>query len=234
MQERISGYQVYDRGGEKIGKVDDLFVDENDEPEYIGVKTGLLGSKSTLIPIDLVRINDEHGLIEVSEDKDRIKDAPTFGKDEEITSEYEDSVYRHFGLQGSGTSDQRSSYGDYYSDPDRESSRETRADDRRDDESSSRSEGRDRNFPDVAAGTGERGSDERGSDERESSSSGGARVRKRMRIPVQREEVHVDRIRTDSGEEELRIRKEMVQDEEVVEIPEGVDGVSDETERRDG
>ena len=55
---RFEGYQIYDRHYEKVGKVDDLFVDENDVPEYIGVKTGLFGGPSTLIPMDIVRVND--------------------------------------------------------------------------------------------------------------------------------------------------------------------------------
>ena len=33
---RFDGYQIYDQHYEKVGKVDDLFVDENDVPEYIG------------------------------------------------------------------------------------------------------------------------------------------------------------------------------------------------------
>ena len=49
LEDQYAGYEVYDRNGEKIGKVDDLFVDENDRPEYLGVKMGLLGLKSTLI-----------------------------------------------------------------------------------------------------------------------------------------------------------------------------------------
>jgi hypothetical protein len=50
--------------------VDDLFVDENDHPEYIGVKLGFLGMRSTLIPIDKVRVNDQRQLVEVAADKD--------------------------------------------------------------------------------------------------------------------------------------------------------------------
>ena len=42
LEQAYGEYTVYDRHYEKIGKVDDLFVDENDQPEYIGVKTGLL------------------------------------------------------------------------------------------------------------------------------------------------------------------------------------------------
>ena len=39
LEERYSRYEVYDRDGEKIGKVDDLFVDGDDQPDYIRVKT---------------------------------------------------------------------------------------------------------------------------------------------------------------------------------------------------
>ncbi|MDP9488087.1 MAG: PRC-barrel domain-containing protein, partial [Actinomycetota bacterium] len=50
VEDRFAGYTVYDHSDQKIGKVDDLFVDENDQPEYIGVKMGFLGTRSTLIP----------------------------------------------------------------------------------------------------------------------------------------------------------------------------------------
>src|SRR5918997_5524887 len=94
---RFEGYQIYDRHYEKVGKVDDLFVDENDNPEYIGVKSGLFGGPSTLIPMDIVRVNDVRGLIEVASDKETIKNAPTFGDDTELTTGFEDRVYAHFG-----------------------------------------------------------------------------------------------------------------------------------------
>jgi hypothetical protein len=31
IEDRFAGYQVYDQSGSKIGKVDDLFVDESDQ-----------------------------------------------------------------------------------------------------------------------------------------------------------------------------------------------------------
>ena len=40
LEESYARYEVYNLRGEKIGKVDDLFVDEDDRPEYIGVKMG--------------------------------------------------------------------------------------------------------------------------------------------------------------------------------------------------
>src|SRR5919202_5840139 len=34
LEEHFAGYTVYDANRENIGKVDDLFVDEDDNPEY--------------------------------------------------------------------------------------------------------------------------------------------------------------------------------------------------------
>ena len=92
----LEGYQAYDVHYEKIGKVDDLFVDDDDRPKYVGVKTGLLGTRSTLIPIQLVRINDKRKLVEVEADNNTIKEGPTFGDDREITSEFEQRVLSYY------------------------------------------------------------------------------------------------------------------------------------------
>jgi sporulation protein YlmC with PRC-barrel domain len=108
LEEKYEGYTVYDNQGSKIGKVDDLFVDEKDHEEYIGVKLGLLGRKSTLIPTEIVRVNENDRTIEVSESKDHVKDAPSFDDDEDVTGEYEERIRSHFGLEslqgGSGGS----------------------------------------------------------------------------------------------------------------------------------
>jgi sporulation protein YlmC with PRC-barrel domain len=112
LEEKYEGYAVYDNRGEKIGKVDDLFIDEADREEYIGVKMGFLGRKSTLIPMDIVRVNEADRALEVSESKDHVKDAPSFDDDEDITPDYEDRIRSHFGLQSSPeTSQSRGSYG---------------------------------------------------------------------------------------------------------------------------
>jgi PRC-barrel domain len=113
LEEKYEGYKVYDNQGEKIGKVDDLFIDEADREEYIGVKMGLLGRKSTLIPMDIVRVNEADKTIEVSESKDHVKDAPSFDDDEDITPEYEERIRSHFGLESQGSSRTRGSYGAY-------------------------------------------------------------------------------------------------------------------------
>ena len=104
LEEKYEDYKVYDNQGQKIGKVDDLFVDETDREEYIGVKMGFLGMKSTLIPMDIVRVNENDRSVEVSESKDHVKNAPSFDDDEDITPEYEDRIRNHFGLESLGSS----------------------------------------------------------------------------------------------------------------------------------
>ena len=112
LEEKYEDYKVYDNQGERIGKVDDLFVDETDREEYIGVKMGFLGLKSTLIPMDIVRVNESERTIEVSESKDNVRNAPSFDDDEDITPDYEDRIRSHFGLESVGTSS-RGGYGAY-------------------------------------------------------------------------------------------------------------------------
>ena len=111
LEEKYEDYKVYDNRGDKIGKVDDLFVDESDREEYIGVKMGFFGTKSTLIPMDIVRVNENEKSIAVSDSKDHVKNAPSFDDDEDITPEYEDRIRSHFGLQSQGSSGSRGSYG---------------------------------------------------------------------------------------------------------------------------
>ncbi len=117
LEQAYGEYTVYDQHYEKVGKVNDLFVDENDEPEYIGVKTGFLGMKSTLIPIELVRVNDRRKLVEVAADEETIKHAPTFDDDGDITPDYEDRVHGYFGLERPAHMQGSSGYGGYYDSP---------------------------------------------------------------------------------------------------------------------
>lgn len=117
LEQTYRDYTVYDQHYEKVGRVDDLFVDERDRPEYIGVKTGFLGMKSTLIPAEIVRINDRRQLVEVAAEAETIKHAPTFDDDNDITPDYEDRVHAYFGLKRPESMQSGSPYGGYYDSP---------------------------------------------------------------------------------------------------------------------
>jgi hypothetical protein len=113
VEDRYAGYTVYDNAGSKIGKVDDLFLDENDSPEYIGVKMGFLGTSSTLIPMELATTDESAGTITVSTDKETAKNGPAFNDDREITPEYENEVRSYYGLGAATGTEDRGSYGAY-------------------------------------------------------------------------------------------------------------------------
>jgi hypothetical protein len=73
--------------------------------------------KSTLIPIELVRVNDRRKLVEVAADEETIKHAPTFDDDGDITPDYEDRVHGYFGLERPAHMQGSSGYGGYYDSP---------------------------------------------------------------------------------------------------------------------
>ena len=48
----MRGKPVYDRAGEKIGSIEDIYVDdETREPEWLGLGTGFLGMKHAIVPL---------------------------------------------------------------------------------------------------------------------------------------------------------------------------------------
>jgi uncharacterized protein (TIGR02271 family) len=254
VEDQYAGYTVVDRSSEKIGSVDDLFLDENDQPEYIGVKMGFLGTRTTLIPFHIVRVNDARQVIKVAADKETLKNGPTFDDDREITPEFENEVYFYYGLQRDSTTQESPTYGAYHAE---QSTQTTGVADPTDvsDEDEVRVQ---RIEEELRVGTRER-------------KAGSIRVRKRVRtdreqieVPTRHEEVTVERTLVEGeaseaeiGEdevvvpvteeevvvhkrpvlkEEVRIRKDVVEDTEVVEEDvrrEEVE-VEDETERRGG
>jgi hypothetical protein len=109
LKESHESYKVFDEHYESIGRVDDLFVDENDQLVYIGTRTGFLETRSTPIPIELIRVNDKRRVIEVARSRGEIEHAPSFEGDEDLAPELEDRIRSYFGLGGSPT----------YTDPDR-------------------------------------------------------------------------------------------------------------------
>ena len=96
---RMRGETVYDSSGEKIGKVDEIFYDDDtNTPEWIGVGTGFFGNKRLLVPVEGASATDD-GLT-VAYDKARIKDSPDISGDE-IDERTEAQLYSHYGLQAS-------------------------------------------------------------------------------------------------------------------------------------
>ena len=60
---RGAGYEVYDPLGQKIGSAEEVFVNRNEEPEYVRVRIGFFGQKSVLIPVQFAEVDDERRIL---------------------------------------------------------------------------------------------------------------------------------------------------------------------------
>lgn len=60
--ERYEGYVLHDPLGQRVGVVENLFVSEFGEPQYVRVKfkCGLFRSGSILLPLERVAVSTEH------------------------------------------------------------------------------------------------------------------------------------------------------------------------------
>jgi uncharacterized protein (TIGR02271 family) len=96
---KYAEYTIYDRDGVRIGPLHDLFVDEGDEPEYLGVGTGASTGRSVLVPAEVVTFNDGLRRVVVSRPRSVVETGPSLGFDEEVTRELELRVRLHYGLE---------------------------------------------------------------------------------------------------------------------------------------
>lgn len=89
---------AYDKDGEKLGDVNEVFVDDQSgQPTFVEVNHGLFGMNSSLVPL---RGHDFSGDdLKLGFSKDRIKDAPDFDSDKPLTPEAQSDIFKHYGLE---------------------------------------------------------------------------------------------------------------------------------------
>jgi stress response protein YsnF len=92
------GRTVVDRDGDKIGKFDELYLDDSDNPAWAAVTTGLFGMRQTFVPLSEARPDGD--VLKVPFAKDLVKDAPSVDPDAQLSPEDEDVLYRHYGVRG--------------------------------------------------------------------------------------------------------------------------------------
>ena len=91
------GRTLKDRNGNKIGKIDSLYLDrESDRPEWALVHTGLFGTKSSFVPIAGAAPQGEDVVVQV--DAQQVKDAPKMDPDGELSEQQEADLFRHYGV----------------------------------------------------------------------------------------------------------------------------------------
>jgi uncharacterized protein (TIGR02271 family) len=96
----MRGETVYDSMGEKIGRVEEIFYDnDTGQPEWLGIGTGFLGTKRVLVPVHGATATSDG--VTVAYAKDLVKDSPDVDGDE-ISADTEQSLHAHYGLSPHG------------------------------------------------------------------------------------------------------------------------------------
>jgi uncharacterized protein (TIGR02271 family) len=183
--EQWRGAKAVDVNGDKVGSVDEVYLDRGSEqPEWVTVSTGLFGTRTTFVPINDAQLID--GEVRLGYAKDQIKDAPNVDADGALSRDEEQALYEHYG---------RGDYGDWNgSDSTGSTDRDRTDEDRIDRETTGRdTSGRTtddamtRSEEELRVGTSER-------------ESGRVRLQKYVveeevtkTVPVRREEVRVER-----------------------------------------
>jgi hypothetical protein len=92
------GKMLIDRDGEKIGKLEDVYVDvETDEPQFATVKEGLIGRHLTFVPLGGIKVGPDD--LQVPIIKDQVKAAPDIAQHgEELSQADESALYHHYEL----------------------------------------------------------------------------------------------------------------------------------------
>ncbi len=100
---RVVGSDVYDESGDKIGTASEVYLDdETGQPEWVTVRTGLLGTKESFVPIRNADLSDDGLRVPVS--KDQVKNAPKIDTEGHLSPEEEQELYRYYGMDlGAGT-----------------------------------------------------------------------------------------------------------------------------------
>jgi PRC-barrel domain len=92
------GNTLVDLEGEKIGKLEEVYVDvETDEPMFGTVKEGLIGRHLTFVPLGGVEIGPDSLKVRVS--KEKVKEAPNIEpRGEELSQDDERALYHYYAL----------------------------------------------------------------------------------------------------------------------------------------
>ncbi len=98
---QLSGVDVQDSDGGKIGKVTDVYLDDQtSKPEWAAVKTGMFGGHVSLVPLANASFDGE--ALKVPYDKDQVKNAPHQDPAQELSPQQEAEIFDHYGVAYGG------------------------------------------------------------------------------------------------------------------------------------
>ncbi len=95
--EELVDSSVLDSQGRKIGKVGTVYLsDETRNPEWVTVRTGMLGHKESFVPLQGAHMENDGIHVQVS--KDQVSNAPSTDTDSDLSGEESAELYRHYDM----------------------------------------------------------------------------------------------------------------------------------------
>jgi hypothetical protein len=97
---------VQDSSNTKVGTVHNLWVNDNGQPTFLGVKTAWVLGATHIVPVENATVNDQSKVVRLPFAEAKIKDAPTFDADAELSDADENQIYSYYGVSapaGTGT-----------------------------------------------------------------------------------------------------------------------------------
>jgi uncharacterized protein (TIGR02271 family) len=89
------GRNAVDSSGDKIGRIEAIYLDDaTGQPEWLAVKTGLIGSKLSFAP--MAGTSNSGDDLQLPYTKDLVKDAPNVEADGHLEPDEEAALYRHY------------------------------------------------------------------------------------------------------------------------------------------
>jgi sporulation protein YlmC with PRC-barrel domain len=89
------GKLLVDLHGEKIGKLQDVYVDvETDEPQFATVKEGFIGRHLTFVPLGGIKVGPDE--LKVAVTKEQVQAAPNIEQHGEELSQADESALYHY------------------------------------------------------------------------------------------------------------------------------------------
>ena len=99
--DRIIGAEAVGPDNDKIGKVGQVYIDQdNEQPVWVSVKSGIFGTSETLVP--LTGADWDQSALHLAFSKDRVKDAPRVDPDGELSPEEQQRLYEYYGMGAGG------------------------------------------------------------------------------------------------------------------------------------
>ncbi|MGH9104124.1 MAG: PRC-barrel domain-containing protein [Acidimicrobiales bacterium] len=91
------GEDVLDAGGDKIGKLEEIYYDsESDQPLFLGVKIGHLSHRLAFVPFVGVSIGKGH--LSTNQSKSVVQQAPAIDPGTELMAERESEIFGYYNL----------------------------------------------------------------------------------------------------------------------------------------